>query len=1042
MSRIKIKNLFIIFFLVMGLMLFLSSCGSGSNGPGNTPGAEKTNANLSALTISNGTLTFNPDTTAYPVEVAYTVSSMTATATPNQKSATMKINGINAVPGAASGPINLNVGQNTIKIVVTSSDGSATKTYTIVVTRLAAPVLSSNANLSNITLSSGTLSPGFNENTTAYNVQVPYSVPSVAVTPLMAGVNATITVNGNAVVSGATSPSVALNTGLNTITIILTAEDGTTTKTYTVSVTQLAEPSHNANLANLTLSQGTLSPGFNENTIAYNVQVPYNITTMTLTPTVADSNSTITINNSAINSGSPSQAVALTTGNNTITVVVTAQDGTTTKTYTVSVTQLSEPSHNANLANLTLSQGTLSPAFDENTIGYTVQVPYTVTTMTLTPTVSDSDATITVNDTTASSGLPSQTIALSTGDNTITLIVTAQDGTITKTYTVVVTQLGEPSHNANLANLTLSSGILSPAFDGNTNTYTAQIPNTISSITVTPTSADSHSTVLVNGQPIVSGTSSLGIPLNVGDNSLSIQVTAQDGSTTQIYSVTVTRLITLSNNAYLSNLTLSSGTLNPLFTNDGFNYSASVSSNTSEITVTPTCAGVNANVLVNGAAVFSGTSSLPVLLQVGPNIITIEITAEDTVTTQVYMVSVYRVAVAGSVSSSQFWSEFHGNNQRTGLSKVDTSANDGTLKWKFFNLNGAYQFYTPVIGPDGTIYIGSADNYLYAINSDGSLKWRYFADGPVSSSEPAVASDGTIFFQVQTSNDFYVIFYAVNPDGSLKWKYQAGQSYEMILSSPAIGGDGTIYFGSSFIDNNYTGYLYAFNSDGSLKWKYQTGDAGAASPAIGTDGTIYIGAYVHDYLLNGYTFSAHLYAINPDGTLKWDYKLLDLNCASPAIGPDGTIYVVTYYGYLYAINPDGSFRWKYTMSQKPAVYCSPAIGPDGTIYVGNQSEQSATYCSMYALTPDGSLKWEKTLGNIGYFCPTIGAEGTIYIPNYTQQSIDANGPLQWCLTAINSDGSNRWEYQMPLSWLSYPVIAPDGTIYMGGNDGYLYAIGH
>jgi outer membrane protein assembly factor BamB len=57
-----------------------------------------------------------------------------------------------------------------------------------------------------------------------------------------------------------------------------------------------------------------------------------------------------------------------------------------------------------------------------------------------------------------------------------------------------------------------------------------------------------------------------------------------------------------------------------------------------------------------------------------------------------------------------------------------------------------------------------------------------------------------------------------------------------VESSPAVGADGTIYVGSD--DHN----LYAINPDGSLKWRYDTGDKVYSSPAIGSDGTIYAGS--------------------------------------------------------------------------------------------------------------------------------------------------------------------------------------------------------
>ena len=94
--------------------------------------------------------------------------------------------------------------------------------------------------------------------------------------------------------------------------------------------------------------------------------------------------------------------------------------------------------------------------------------------------------------------------------------------------------------------------------------------------------------------------------------------------------------------------------------------------------------------------------------------------------------------------------------------------------------------------------MGSVDIYLYAINPDGSLKWKYETDGGIDFSKPAIGSDGTIYVG---SEDYYL--YAINPDGLLKWKYKTDGE---IYSCPAIGSDGTIYVGSY-------GYLYAIQGE-------------------------------------------------------------------------------------------------------------------------------------------------------------------------------------------------------------------------------------
>ena len=113
-------------------------------------------------------------------------------------------------------------------------------------------------------------------------------------------------------------------------------------------------------------------------------------------------------------------------------------DGTDASTDTVTITVTAPLSADADLSGLTISAGTL-PTFDAATISYAVSVDNEVTSVTLTPTVNDAAASVTVDDTAATSGTPSAPITLAVGINAIDIVVTAED-TTTKTYTVTVTR--------------------------------------------------------------------------------------------------------------------------------------------------------------------------------------------------------------------------------------------------------------------------------------------------------------------------------------------------------------------------------------------------------------------------------------------------------------------------------------------------------------------------------------------------------------------------------------------------------------------------
>jgi len=114
----------------------------------------------------------------------------------------------------------------------------------------------------------------------------------------------------------------------------------------------------------------------------------------------------------------------------------------------------------------------------------------------------------------------------------------------------------------------------------------------------------------------------------------------------------------------------------------------------------------------------------------------------------------------------------------------------------------------------------------------GDEIWSFRFGGSDVYSSPAVGNDGTIY----VGSDDYKL-YAINPDGSKKWAYDTG---EWVMSSPAIGSDGTIYVGS------FSGHLHAVNPDGSRKWRFNANDVVWSTPTIGSDGTIYIGCW-HNY---------------------------------------------------------------------------------------------------------------------------------------------------------------------------------------------------
>jgi len=200
-----------------------------------------------------------------------------------------------------------------------------------------------------------------------------------------------------------------------------------------------------------------------------------------------------------------------------------------------------------------------------------------------------------------------------------------------------------PDSQASLLGLSISAGTLSPLFSGVTTTYTVDVANGVASMTVTPTAASANAALKVNGAAVASGASSAALPLALGDTAIAIVVTAQNGAE-KTYALTVTRHAALSTNAALAGLTVSQGGLTPVFSGATLTYTNSVSYGVDAMTMTPTVAGANATVTVNGAPLASGAASGLFGLPVGGTAIAVKVTAEDLVSVLTYTVTVTRSA--------------------------------------------------------------------------------------------------------------------------------------------------------------------------------------------------------------------------------------------------------------------------------------------------------------------------------------------------------------------------------------------------------------
>ncbi len=372
------------------------------------------------------------------------------------------------------------------------------------------------------------------------------------------------------------------------------------------------------------------------------------------------------------------------------------------------------------------------------------------------------------------------------------------------------------------------------------------------------------------------------------------------------------------------------------------------------------------------------------------------------------------------------------------------TTNNISKKWSYLTGGGIDS--SPAIGSDGTIYVVSKNNKLYAVNSNGKLKWSYnggldwtsYTGGGELEPSPAIGPDGTIYISIVNGDTPINIIsgnavysginklFAINPYGMLKWELPVGG----IL---AIAGDGTIYvssLGFTTAKSDGTIYtstagLYAINPTGGFNWSYTTENLevyGMSPPIIGTDGTIYVNSG-----------NNVLYAINPTGALKWSSSTI--GGVLSAVDASDTIYLTSststgffgsISGELYVINPNSGLQWTYPTGT--SIYSSPAIGVDGTIYLSSGG-------TLYAINPNATRKWVVGICHTLLGCssddssPAIGADGTIYV-----------GSWDGALYAINPNGTMKGSYVMGGNINSSPAIGADGTIYIGSTNGYLYAL--
>lgn len=520
-----------------------------------------------------------------------------------------------------------------------------------------------------------------------------------------------------------------------------------------------------------------------------------------------------------INGNAPGGTIPLLGGDNYIPITITKNNST--RQFDLIITKKGQPL----LKSLVPSNGSLNPAFSADVVDYTINVPTTQTTIAFTPTSIDNSSTIKVGKYVVKSGKKSNEISLSEGTNKIPIVVTTKEGEFS-TYTITVIR-AEKFRSNKLSGLRLSSGTLNPAFNKDINDYNASVENSINSITVTPIAEDPASTITVNDIKVPSGATSGSISLNEGGNIISVKVTDTNGGS-NVYTIAVSRKYS-KDNVNLGSLTVTDGTLSPKFDPETYAYSVKVERNIDRVKVIYQSQNDKAKIKINGKEYTNGQSDY-IKLDLGANLVNVEVIAEDGKSTTIYKLSIIRgeiegnnkwILVAGEwtfygpdgVQVKNQWVKY--DNQWYFLD-INGNRQTGWLyesgKWYYLNKDGIMQTgwfydngYWYYLQGDGSMRLNVWDTYdgkWYYFNSYGQMQtgWLLYKGKWYYMDERGVMQKGWINYD---KNKYYI-----NDDGTMRygWLYTGKTWYY-------LGEGGRMVRGWQVID----GKRYYFDANGLMK---------------------------------------------------------------------------------------------------------------------------------------------------------------------------------------------------------------------------------
>ena len=361
---------------------------------------------------------------------------------------------------------------------------------------------------------------------------------------------------------------------------------------------------------------------------------------------------------------------------------------------------------------------------------------------------------------------------------------------------------------------------------------------------------------------------------------------------------------------------------------------------------------------------------------------------------------------------------FRGGAAHTGAFAFDAVPEYGGIAWRV-QTGGAVRATPTVAG--GTVYAGSDDGQLYAVDANtGAVRWRAAVGSPVSSSAAVAAgmvvvhaANGSVqAFRVADGRRAWSV--ASGAPVPLAWGFESGLIY---ASSPTIA-NGRVFIGS------LDGQVRALDlTTGKAAWTRDVGARIYSSPAVDA-GAVFVGDQ-----------RGVVHALDAgNGTVRWTFRTTGASLhsedggfdrttiqSSPAVS-GGTVFVGARDGFLYALDAaTGAERWRFD-HKVSWVNASPAVA-GGLVYASSSDGRFTQ--AVDAAT--GAERWRAPLN--GYSWHSVSVDRALAYVN------DESGTV---MALDRVTGKERWRARLGVHCFSSPALG-EGHVYVGNEDGAIYA---